>query len=269
MRNGGGGRPLNSVVRQPMPIVHAKYKHICVACSMAMRDKTKEHFWPQWMIKKTNTHQTGVRFAPGKKINPRALTVPLCSTCNNRFGNELEGPVAKSFEDLEAGRGLSDREAERIIRWLWKLEGLSWCFAHPDGLYTQKYSLRDRVLNPIDEIRSELTLAVSLVAEIEPEFGDAPMGLDSWNDTSAIYVAGVFSRVALMVLLRQFASEVPKNFSFYQLADLHAADREAKLFFPAVGFATCVEAVGVTAKHAAMLSYAHELEARRREGQVV
>ncbi len=248
-------------------IVAAKFKQVCVACALPMKDKTKEHFWPQWLIERTGTHKTSVRFSPEKKINPRKLTVPLCGSCNNRFGNELESPVSKSFEDLEALRGISDIEAERIVRWLWKIEGLSWCFANPDSLYTQKYTLRDRVLNPIDEIRGELTLAISLVEKIEPDFGDAPMGLDSWTVTSAIYVAGVFARVAVMVLLRRFEGEVPDNFSLYRLADRNAPDRDAKLFFPKVGFRTCVEAVGKTKLHGGMLSYAHEVEALRREGR--
>ena len=175
--------------------------------------------------------------------------------------------MSRAFEDLEAGRGISDREAETIVRWLWKLEGLFWCFAHPDGLYTQKYTLRDRVLNPIDEVREELTLAVALIAHIEPEFGDAPMGLDSWTSTSAIYVAGVFSKVALMVLLRQFEDQVPENFSLHRLGAVNAPDRDAKLFFPKVGFPTCVKAVGDTTLHGGFLSYAHEVEARRREDQ--
>jgi len=193
------------------------------------------------------------------------MTVPLCFSCNNRFGNELEGPVSRSFDDLEAGRGISDIEAERIVRWLWKLEGLSWIFDNPEGTYTQRYTLRDRVLCPIDDLRSELTLAISLAERIEPEFGDAPMGLDSWNDKSAIHVAGVFSRVAIMVLLRQLESMVPPSFSLYRLSAHNAPDREAKLFFPKTGFRNCVEAVKTTTLAASILSHAHDLEMRNAE----
>jgi hypothetical protein len=247
--------------------VPAKFKRSCVACGNEMRHRTKEHFWPQWLITRTATHKTSVRFGPQKRINPRALTVPLCGPCNSRFGSELEAPVARVFDDLEAGRGISDIEAEAVIRWLWKLEGLAWCFANPAGLYTERYTLRDRVLSPIDEIRSELTLAISLIGHIAPDFGDAPMGLDSWNATSAVYVAGVLSKIAVMVLLRQFESEVSESFSLYRLAELDAPDRGAKLFFPKTGFPNCVEAVGKTKLAALILSYAHEVEARRREAK--
>lgn len=222
----------------------------------------KEHFWPQWLIERTGTYRTTVRFSTEKRINPKSLVVPLCAKCNSDFGRELESPVSSIFRDLEAGRGLTDNGAELLIRWLWKFEGLFWCFTHPTDLYSERYSLRDRILNPIDEIRGDLALAVSLVDTIRPEFGDAPMGIDSWNDHSAIFVSGVFARVALMALDAQFVDQVPSQFSIYRLADQYAPDRSASLFFPKVGFRDCVEAVGVTKNASLFLSYAHDLTAR-------
>lgn len=188
--------------------------------------------------------------------------VPLCIRCNTDFGHELEAPVSRIFSDLEAGQGISDMEAELLIRWLWKFEGLFWIFTHPQHKYTEKYTLRERVLQPIDEIRSDLSLAISLAEEIDPSFGDAPMGLDSWNEHDATFVAGVFSRIAIMVLRRQFEPDVPNQFTLYRLSDRSAPDRAAKLFYPKAGFKTCVEAVGTTRKAGLYLSHAHDLVAR-------
>jgi len=222
----------------------------------------KEHFWPQWLIEKTGAK--GVRHSANKRVNPRSLKVPLCKKCNSDFGDALEVPVSKIVRDLEGGDGLSDSEAEILVRWLWKFEGLNWIFDHPAQRYTERYTLRDRVLNPIDEIREELTLAVSLVAAINPRFDDEPMGLDSWNEQSAVFVAGVFGRIAMMVLLSQFESEVPDAYSLYRFAHRDAPDRSTKLFFPKTGFTDCVEAVGVSMRAGGWLSYAHDREMRDR-----
>lgn len=243
-------------------MIPRRFKQMCVACGSVNAKMNKEHFWPQWLIDRTGTHRTSVRFTSEKRINPKSLVVPICVRCNTDFGRELESPVSFIFRDLEAGRGLSDCDVELLIRWLWKFEGLNWSFSHPSDVYTDRYTLRDRVLNPIDEIRSDLVLAVSLVDAINPEFGDAPMGIDSWNEHSAVFVSGVFSRVAIMVLDARFVDSVPSQFSLYRLADQHAPDRSAKLFFPQVGFRDCVEAVGATKKASMFLSYAHDLAAR-------
>lgn len=249
-------------------VVPKKFKRICAACGTVGPKINKEHFWPEWLIQRTGTHRTGVRFSTGKLINPRAFTVPLCIRCNTDFGRELESPASRIMDELEAGRGISDLEAELIIRWLWKFEGLDWIFNHPEDTFTKRYTLRERVLQPIDDIRSELSLAISLVAEIHPKFGDAPMGLDSWNEYSAVFVAGVFSRVAIMVLLRQFEQNVPAQFSLYRFADRSAPYRSAKLFYPETGFQNCVEAVNVTREVALYLSHAHDLESRNRASRV-
>jgi len=225
---------------------------------------SREHYWPQWLIDRTGTHSTSVRISPDRRVNPRTFTVPLCDTCNKDLGRILEAPVSRIFEDLESGGGISDVEAELLVRWLWKFEGIAWRFGNPSGIYTGRYTIRERVLNPLDDIRDELTLAISLAERINPDFGDAPMGIDSRTNDSAIYVAGVFSRVAIMVVLRELEAHVPPQFSLYRLAKRDAPDRDAKLFHPKAGFLTCVEAVGVTALSAMQLSYAHDLVSRNR-----
>ena len=235
-------------------ILSPVFKYRCAACRVALRDRSKEHFWPEWLIARTGTHKTSVRLTPTKRVNPRALTVPLCPDCNRDFGRELEAPVARIFREVEAGKGLSDFEAELLIRWLWKLGSLAWIYAHPDAVHAAIPTVRERVLRPIGDKRSQLVLGVSLIEGIDPHFDDAPMGLDSRNQEDTVFVAGVFSRLALMVLLRQFEADVPKHFSLYRLASIAAADRSAKLFYPDTGFRTCVKAVGATFE-ASMFSF--------------
>lgn len=222
-----------------------RFKYECAACGRTGQKMNKEHFWPKWLIKKTGTNQTWVRWE-GEKVNPMNATLPLCMRCNSDFGEGLEVPVQRIFEDLESGRGISDFEAELMVRWLWKLEGIGWVFEFSQGRYNEKYSLRQRVLHPIDAIRGHLTLAIALCDEIDPEFSDSPMRIDSRCDHSAIFVSGVFAKLAVMVVLQLFEHLIPDRFSQYRLKPKADALSGAKLFYPQVGFKRCIEAVGVT-----------------------
>jgi hypothetical protein len=85
------------------------------------------------------------------------------------------------------------------------------------------------------------------------------MGINSDCEQNALFVSGVFSRIAMMVLLENFTSIVPRQFSKYRLAPKRIApENDAKLFFPATRFATCTDAVGVTYKCSARLREAHD-----------
>lgn len=76
-----------------------RFKYECAACGRTDQRMNKEHFWPKWLIKKTGTHQTGVKHG-GKKVNPMNITFPLCVRCNSDSGQGLEAPVRQIFEDL-------------------------------------------------------------------------------------------------------------------------------------------------------------------------
>jgi hypothetical protein len=232
----------------------------CVSCGFQGK-LTREHFWPQWLIQRTGTAATGVKWKTGKKINPMSATLPLCYNCNQQFGRELESPVSRIFEELENGRGLADNEAELLIRWLWKLEGLAWLAENPKANYSPAFSLKERVLNKLGAIRGSLSLAVSIIHHIDPKHGDAPMGIDSTNDRNAIFVSGVFSKLSLMCLLSDARHLVPANFSVYPLRA--AEDSYGKLFFPKTGFNDDNEAVGVTKIASRSLDWFHEKIAGR------
>src|SRR5688572_13146788 len=97
----------------------------CVGCERVGQEMTNEHFWPLWLIDHANVAQEGVGWIGGPSINPRTATLPLCAECNHRLGSHLEEPVSRILPSLEAGYGLTDTDAELLIRWLWKFEGLA------------------------------------------------------------------------------------------------------------------------------------------------
>jgi len=219
----------------------------------------KEHYFPVWLIERTATVREGIAWAGRDKVSALSATVPLCTRCNSDFVRELESPMARVFDDLEAGRGISDEEAELIVRWMWKFEGLAWVFHHPKAIYTERYTLRERVLRPVDEIRGGLVLAIGIAEKRDPDFEEGAMGIDSFNVHNAVFVSGVFSRVAVLVALSLFEDDIPSVFSKYRLAPNrdHSAAK-AKLFYPAVGFPTCTAAIGLMKSISAPLSRLHD-----------
>ena len=101
-------------------------------------------------------------------------------------------------------------------------------------------------------------LAIGMIDKINPSFSDAPMGIDSYNLHNAIFVAGVFLKVAIMVLLRDFTPMVPSEFSQYNLPEKPSELANAKLFYPKVGFRNDIEAVTKTLLVAKTLSSLHD-----------
>ena len=204
----------------------------CIACGRSDVPMTKEHFFPQWLIARAEAFHEGIEWLGREEISPYRATIPLCGECNADFGREIEGPMSRVFGDIEAGRGISDAEAELIVRWMWKFEGLAWMFHNPRHIYTTKYTLRERVLQPIDRVRGLLVLAVSLAQRRDPDFRDGTLGMDSANILNAIFVSAVFSRVALIVSLCDFADRIPREVSLYRLAPKRwFPGYQAKLFF--------------------------------------
>ncbi len=236
---------------------HSVARSVCVACGASNRKITKEHYWPQWLIERARPKS--VRWHK-RRIPAQSATVSLCIDCNSSFGREIESPVARIFADVEAGQGISDLEAEILVRWLWKYEGLSWLQMHSRWSYSPGLTLRDRVLNRLGEIRPHLSLAVSLIDHIDPHYGDAPVGIDSPHHSGAIFVSGVFCRIALMSLLTKAAYMVPKQFSIYHFNTRSKThDEHAKLFFPQTGFLDDTEAVVVTKQCSRPIAALHDI----------
>jgi len=248
----------------------------CISCERAGLPMTKEHFWPQWLTERAGlARDRKIRWVGAKRIPAAAATLPLCADCNNSFGSQLEGPASSIFADMEAGRGLGDAEAEILIRWLWKFEGLVWNtkhHSHPHARYSDLWTLKERVLGPsITEIRPELALGIALIEKNDEGFTDWPIGIDSPTaNHNAIFVSGVFSRTALMVFLNRFCHLVPHEFQIYHLKPVRDPE-PSKVFFPAVGFEWANEAVFRTLSSSMALLEAHEAFAtqRRQEARLI
>jgi hypothetical protein len=187
-----------------------------------------------------------------------AATIPLCADCNNEFGNDLEAPVATIFDQIEQIQGLSDIDAELLIRWLWKIKGLSWIATNPDGNYIRAGTLRQRVLYPINDIRHKLILALCLIRDPVPPSGEVPMGIDAETEHDAIFVSGVFSRLAMMVTLDLFEGLIPVQYDRYRLAPARDASIQQQVFFPGIGFVHGDEAVNVSIHSSQVLTVAHD-----------
>jgi hypothetical protein len=216
----------------------------------------KEHVFPQWLIARCDTANTRIPWGRGRRVFPRSATFPLCTDCNRDFGTELEGPVQRIFTVLESGEAITDEQAELLIRWLWKIQGLTWIATHAGGVYTDRYRLRERVLNPIDEVRGDLVLAVARIAGLDPGSTDSPMGINTYTHIDAIFAACVMSRLALVVTLAPFAQYLPDQFRHYRLTSIR--DGNVKAVVAPVTFVDDVEAVAITDLVGRELSRLHD-----------
>jgi hypothetical protein len=203
----------------------------------------------------------GIYWADKAKVNPRTVTLPICENCNNRLGGELEGPVSQLLPRIEVGQGITDQEAELLVRWLWKFEGILTSYAHldePDWRYSDRWTVIERVLGqPIREVRDLLTLAIGLTNQIDPRKNDWPMGIDSGiSILDGFFVSGVFKKTAIMVSLTEYEHLIPGWFGKHRLGT--AADPTAPVFFPPVCFPFSDDAMRVTQVASIPLKVAHE-----------
>jgi hypothetical protein len=227
---------------------------------------SREHVWPIWLINHANVIKEGVSWIPGRRIDPRQATLPLCVNCNNSLGAELEEPVSRILQRVEAGDGLTDTEAEKLIRWLWKFEGLFVSYAHAgihDWRYSDRWTLIERVLgNAINNIRGNLTLSVGLIHRNDDDYNDWPMGLDTdVGGLDGIFVSGVFGKTAMMVGLSIFDDLVPACLEKHKLRQTASTDDDPR-FFPPICFPRSGDAISMMVEASAALKGAHEAHAR-------
>ena len=219
-----------------------------------MLERTKEHIFPRWLIELSGATEIIV-YREGTRLqhSPETLTVPMCKSCNNLLGSDLEGPVKGAMIDLLAGKGLSDVECELLVRWLWKFDSIQWLenfFDDHHRRYSSRFTMKERILGQgFHEVRSQLVFAAALIAEDEmkgtPESRGQPIGIDTpMSEHDMIAVTGVFCQAAFAVSLKTFAHHLPKNLTRYEFPILtDSTDRRAKVFFPKEGYENCSQAI--------------------------
>ena len=203
-RRAGGGPMSNRHDRRKTAATERKSLRLlklrCSGCDRVGLKMTKEHFFPRWLIDHAEVHHDGIWWIDDdeKKIDPAKATIPLCRTCNDAFGNSLESSVSAIFRQLEQGAAISEDDAELLVRWLWKFEGLQWAATtnSPSALYSRRYTLRERVTTSqvFEEVRNEMMLGVALIRNNDPGRKDWPMGLDTPVGENALTMSGVFGR---------------------------------------------------------------------------
>lgn len=233
----------------------------CVACERVGVPMNKEHIWPLWLINHAKVHKEGIRWMD-KRISPKNLKFPLCTDCNSEFGAKLEQPAKTALEKIESGQGITDEDADILIRWLWKFEGLWWSYVHPKASemkYSDIWTLKERVLgNAIDRIRGLLTLAIGLIHENDDGFEDWPLGIDSGvSDNDSVFVSAVFGRTALMVSYSRYDYAIPACLGSYILPWKKGGDAETVLM-PPVCFPKAGDAISVIEDASNTLKFLHE-----------
>ena len=219
------------------------FKDFCICCEQSGKEMNKEHFYPQWLLRRTKT-QKDLFSSPYGEIPADQITVRLCKDCNSKLGKELESPVSKVFDCIESGKGFNDYEAELLIRWMWKITGVFYWSICNDRWKYGAITLKERVLSRISYPRDRLALAISLIHDSEENFGCAPVGLDVFPLFSNVYAAGVFSKLCLVVLYSSYMREVEKEgWTVYRLNNSPNVLNLEKRIIPAVGFQTSREAV--------------------------
>lgn len=145
----------------------------CIFCGMAPESKTKEHVFPQWLLKMTDFHSkktsVGTNWETGKEIifPAKNYTFPACDSCNNIFG-KMEGKVKNVVERLQEDVDVTGEELELLLDWFDKIRVGTWLgiaymngklFQSPPNFYiSNRVGVKDRYLSITNTYRPERTL---------------------------------------------------------------------------------------------------------------
>lgn len=220
------------------------FKHRCICCEETGKEMNQEHLYPRWLLKRTHTEQDLFN-SPNGKIPAISLTVPLCKDCNSQLGRELEKPVSLIFDSIENGNGFSDYDAELLVRWTWKINGMFyWSFCNENWKYGY-ITLKEHVLSRIVQPRDRISIAISLIEDSEEDFGSAPVGMDAVSFYSNVYGVGVFSKLCIVVFLSVFSDYFDTRlWTVYQLSKTPMVLNPKHRIYPKCGFKKGSEALG-------------------------
>lgn len=222
------------------------YRDKCICCEESGKLMNKEHIFPLWLLERTNNCDILLN-SPYGKIPGSKYTIPLCKECNSELGKKLESNVSRVFDDLETGKGATDHEVELLIRWLWKMQGMFyWAICNSHWKYGV-VKLKERVLTPISGTRSRISIGIALIEDPYEGSNYTPVGLDTFPFWSTVLAAGVFSRMAVVVLYTHLVKHLNQDiWSIYTLSDNPLLINPSKRFFPRTTIETSSKAILLT-----------------------
>lgn len=225
------------------------FKNQCICCEESGKKMNKEHIFPKWLLKLTNTEQDLFN-SPNGMVPGISLTIPLCEDCNRQLGVELEAPVSSIFLRINNNEGFNDHEAELLVRWMWKINGMFyWSICNENWKYGY-ITLKEHVLSKIVSPRDRISIAISLIKYPEDEYGCAAVGLDAFPLYSNIYSVGVFSKICLVVFHSQFSDYFDRKiWTVYKLSNVPMVINPKHKIYPKYGFHKRSEAISYVQTH--------------------
>lgn len=193
------------------------FRNRCVACGLCPPD-TKEHVYPKWLLKETKTWNYPINWISGKKNLGKNCVFPICESCNKAFNEELEKPFHRIFRKLKSGKAITDKEAETVIRWLWKLTQLFYVMSQKREQIAWSTNVRLKTTNPIEKPRYRVSVALALTKrKVENKDGVEPLGLDVLPQYNVLLSAGVFSNVSIITFDSRYKSLIPEEYTIHTL----------------------------------------------------
>lgn len=106
-------------------------KKKCLFCGADLKEKSKEHILPQWLLKMTGDPKRvvdiGLNYKTGKPIrfDWSSFVSPACQSCNSRFSN-IENRAKGYVEKLLERQPLTSYEYNDFLNWIDKVRIGSW-----------------------------------------------------------------------------------------------------------------------------------------------
>lgn len=89
----------NSIIDNPFTAMKFDGAH-CFLCGTKLKEtnRSDEHFFPKWLLKKYNMWNQGICLQNDTKIKYKSLKIPCCKQCNNEKLNRIEDQILSAVE---------------------------------------------------------------------------------------------------------------------------------------------------------------------------
>lgn len=235
-------------------------RHKCIVCGVN-KPNTKEHVYPKWMLKLTNTLGNKINWVSGKKEVGSSCVFPICEECNKSLNENIEKPFQSVFKKLREGRKITDTEVEIVIKWMWKVTQMFWLYEQNKGDIAWNFSLKEKLLNSIENPRYRISIALGRTTKNIKKNKMEPLGLDILAEYDTILAAGVFSNISIIVFRTEYSYLIPDKYFVYTLQKIPKNKIKNGYAFAKDSFIDSGEAINTTIKTAEKLLPLHEKDA--------